>query len=117
MMYDIISAIYEGCKIELSFENGRSRVVDFTQYIKRGGVFCKLSEVEGASCLRKAFIEASGGKNLGKTISAEASKGKESGCQDRFESTLTERYPKGLGFPDKTFDRVNHILIWVHDSL
>jgi hypothetical protein len=46
MYIDIISAKYKGgYKIELTFENGRSGVVDFTKYIEKGGVFSKLSDI------------------------------------------------------------------------
>ncbi len=47
MYIDIISAKYKGeYKIELTFENGRSGVVDFTKYIEKGGVFSQLSDIE-----------------------------------------------------------------------
>ncbi len=46
MYIDIISAKYKGgYKIELTFENGRSGVVDFTKYIEKGGVFSQLSDI------------------------------------------------------------------------
>jgi hypothetical protein len=46
MYIDIISASYNGgYKIELTFENGRSGVVDFTRYIEKGGVFSRLADL------------------------------------------------------------------------
>jgi len=47
MYIDIISAKYVGgYRIELIFENGRSGVVDFTQFISKGGVFRRLSNLD-----------------------------------------------------------------------
>lgn len=47
MYIDIISAKYVGgYRIELTFENGRVGVVDFTKFISMGGVFGKLSDFE-----------------------------------------------------------------------
>jgi hypothetical protein len=46
MYIDIISARYKGeYKIELTFENGRSGVVDFRKYIEKGGVFSRLADL------------------------------------------------------------------------
>lgn len=45
MYIDIISARYVNeYRIELTFENGRSGVVDFTKFISKGGVFSRLSD-------------------------------------------------------------------------
>jgi hypothetical protein len=47
MYIDIISAKYkDGYKIELTFENGRSGIIDFAKYIEKGGVFSKLTDLE-----------------------------------------------------------------------
>ena len=47
MYSDLISAKYiEGYKIELTFEDGRSGIVDFQKYIKKGGIFSKLQDLE-----------------------------------------------------------------------
>ena len=46
MYIDIISAKYKPeYKIELTFENGRSGVVDFRKYIEKGGVFSPLADL------------------------------------------------------------------------
>lgn len=45
MSYDVTSAEYLGeYKIRVSFENGKTGVVDFLPYVKRGGVFAKLED-------------------------------------------------------------------------
>ena len=47
MYIDIVSARYlNGYRIELTFENGRSGVVDFTKFIGRGGAFSRLSDLD-----------------------------------------------------------------------
>lgn len=47
MYIDVTSAEYRGeYKIELTFENGKSGIVDFRKYIEKGGVFKQLSDVE-----------------------------------------------------------------------
>jgi hypothetical protein len=46
MLLDIVSAEYlEEYKIKLTFENGKSGVVDFRLYLKKGGVFKKFNDV------------------------------------------------------------------------
>ena len=46
MSYDVTSAEHVGdYKLKLSFENGRSGVVDFAGYVRRGGVFSKLQDL------------------------------------------------------------------------
>jgi hypothetical protein len=46
MYIDIISARYvSDYKIELTFENGRSGIVDFVKFIAKGGVFSRLSDL------------------------------------------------------------------------
>jgi hypothetical protein len=47
MYIDIISARYvDDYRIELTFENGRSGVVDFTKFISKGGAFSPLSDLD-----------------------------------------------------------------------
>jgi hypothetical protein len=47
MIPDIKKAEYlEDYKIRFLFDNGKSGIVDFTKYIKRGGVFKKLENIE-----------------------------------------------------------------------
>jgi len=47
MYIDIISAKYvDGYRIELTFENGRSGVVDFATFISKGGAFSRLSDLD-----------------------------------------------------------------------
>ena len=46
MTYDVVSAEYKGdYRILLTFENGKSGIVDFVQFIKKGGVFEKLRDL------------------------------------------------------------------------
>ena len=46
MYYDVISAKYvDGYKIEIAFEDGKSGIVDFQKYIKKGGIFSKLQDL------------------------------------------------------------------------
>ncbi len=45
MYYDVNKARYlGGYKLEITFKNGRSGIVDFKKFIKRGGVFSKLAK-------------------------------------------------------------------------
>lgn len=47
MYIDIVSARYlSDYRIEVSFENGKSGVVDFTKFISKGGVFSRLSDLD-----------------------------------------------------------------------
>ena len=40
MLHDVVSAIYEGdYKIELTFDDGKKGVIDFSSYLTKGGVF------------------------------------------------------------------------------
>ncbi len=46
MLRDVVSARYkEGYKIEIIFDDGRSGIVDFTEYLDRGGVFEKFKDI------------------------------------------------------------------------
>ena len=47
MLKDVISANYKGgYKIEVTFEDGATGVVDFSKYLSKGGVFEKFKDVE-----------------------------------------------------------------------
>ena len=47
MYYDVIAANYlEDYKLCLTFENGKSGVVDFLKYIHKGGVFAPLEDLD-----------------------------------------------------------------------
>lgn len=40
MIHDVVGAVYKGgYKIELTFDDGKSGIVDFSDYAARGGVF------------------------------------------------------------------------------
>ena len=40
MLHDVVSATYKGgYRIEITFDDGKTGVVDFTPYLRRGGVF------------------------------------------------------------------------------
>ena len=47
MLHDVIRAIYVGdYKIELEFDDGKGGSVDFAKYLKMGGVFERLKDIE-----------------------------------------------------------------------
>jgi hypothetical protein len=47
MLRDVISAKYKGeYKIEVTFEDGASGIVDFSKYLLEGGVFEKFKDME-----------------------------------------------------------------------
>ena len=47
MSIDVISAHYiDDYKIEVTFENGRSGIIDFLPYIEKGGIFSKLKALD-----------------------------------------------------------------------
>jgi len=47
MLRDVISAKYKGeYKIEVTFEDGASGIVDFSKYLREGGVFEKFNDME-----------------------------------------------------------------------
>ena len=53
-MYDVIEAKYiDGYALELTFENGKKGTHDFSNYIKRGGVFEKFSDL---SYFKKFYV-------------------------------------------------------------
>lgn len=47
MLVDIISAEYlGGYKIKLTFEDGKTGIIDFSKYLEKGGVFDKFKDIE-----------------------------------------------------------------------
>ncbi|ABW67281.1 DUF2442 domain-containing protein [Desulfosudis oleivorans] len=47
MLKDVISAVYKGeYKIEVTFEDGVTGIVDFSRYLNQGGVFEKFKDLE-----------------------------------------------------------------------
>lgn len=47
MLRDVISATYKGeYKIEVTFEDGASGIIDFSNYLLEGGVFIKFKDME-----------------------------------------------------------------------
>ena len=47
MYYDAVSAEYlEDYKLKIWFADGKSGIVDFTNYIRKGGIFGKLADLE-----------------------------------------------------------------------
>jgi hypothetical protein len=47
MLHDVVLATYEGeYKIELTFDDGKRGVVDFSNYLSKGGVFENFKEIE-----------------------------------------------------------------------
>ena len=47
MLHDVVLATYEGeYKIELTFDDGKKGVVDFSNYLSKGGVFENFKEIE-----------------------------------------------------------------------
>lgn len=46
-MQDVICAVYKGdYRIEVTFEDGKKGIVDFTKYLEKGGVFERLKDKE-----------------------------------------------------------------------
>ena len=46
MIHDIVSATYKGeYKIEVTFDDDKKGVVDFSKYIKKGGVFNRFKDI------------------------------------------------------------------------
>ncbi len=46
MLYDVTNAEYIGqYKLKIEFENGRIGIVDFSDYLQRGGVFEKFKDL------------------------------------------------------------------------
>jgi len=46
-MQDVVFAVYKGdYRIEVTFEDGKKGIVDFTKYLEKGGVFERLNDKE-----------------------------------------------------------------------
>lgn len=46
MLRDVVSASYkEGYRIELTFDNGESGVIDFSSYLQREGIFKRFRDI------------------------------------------------------------------------
>lgn len=46
MIHDVVSATYKGdYKIEVTFDNHKRGIVDFSKYIKKGGVFNRFKDI------------------------------------------------------------------------
>lgn len=53
MIHDVVSAVYKGgYKIEVSFDDGKEGVVDFSKYLRNGGVFERFKDIEFFKCFR-----------------------------------------------------------------
>lgn len=47
MLHDVVKATYRGdYRIELEFDDGKRGVVDFSEYLARGGVFERFRDLE-----------------------------------------------------------------------
>ena len=47
MSYDVTDVTYVGdYRLEITFENGKSGIVDFQKYIQKGGVFARLEDLD-----------------------------------------------------------------------
>jgi len=47
MLYDIVSAVYNGgYRIKLTFDDGKKGIVDFSEYLSKGGVFDRFKDIE-----------------------------------------------------------------------
>jgi hypothetical protein len=46
MIHDVVSASYQGgYKIEITFDDGKRGVVDFSKYLHKGGVFDRFKDI------------------------------------------------------------------------
>jgi len=46
MIHDVVSASYKGgYRIEVTFDDGKRGVVDFSRYVERGGVFDRFKDI------------------------------------------------------------------------
>ena len=46
MIHDVVSAVYQdGYRIELQFDDGKKGIVDFSKYLKMGGVFARFEDI------------------------------------------------------------------------
>ncbi len=47
MLYDVVSAVYNGgYRIKLTFDDGKKGIVDFSEYLSKGGVFDRFKDIE-----------------------------------------------------------------------
>ena len=47
MVHDVIAAVYKGgYRIELTFDDGKMGIVDFSKYLKKGGIFKRFQDIE-----------------------------------------------------------------------
>lgn len=47
MIHDVVGAVYKGgYRIEIEFDDGRKGTVDFSAYLKRGGVFDRFRDID-----------------------------------------------------------------------
>jgi hypothetical protein len=47
MIHDVISAVYKkDYQIEIEFDNGEKGIMDFSKYLKRGGVFERFHDMK-----------------------------------------------------------------------
>ena len=47
MLYDVINAEYiESYKLKIEFEDGSAGIVDFSDYLEKGGVFAKFKDLD-----------------------------------------------------------------------
>jgi hypothetical protein len=46
MIHDVVSATYKGdYKIEVEFDDGKKGIMDFSKYLKKGGVFERFHDI------------------------------------------------------------------------
>ncbi len=46
MMHDVVSASYKGeYRIEVTFDDGKQGIVDFSKYLRKGGVFDRFKDI------------------------------------------------------------------------
>lgn len=47
MIHDVTAASYKGeYKIEVTFDNGKKGIVDFSKYLEKGGVFYRFRDID-----------------------------------------------------------------------
>lgn len=47
MIHDVISAKYKGdYRIEIAFDDGNKGIIDFSTYLKKGGIFSRFNDLE-----------------------------------------------------------------------
>ena len=47
MIHDVVGAVYKGdYRIEIEFDDGRKGLVDFSAYLKKGGVFDRFHDID-----------------------------------------------------------------------